>query len=230
MNKSENKKVKKLLSKQAIFVLLLLVFVVGVGVSYALYNFNVNFIGNNNNTISTCSVKMNVSEDNPIQLLKAFPIADSIALASDPYVFTVTKGSGGCTDISYSLSMVDVCSGKSGEYTSGDVTVNCSSGHVINGEKIKYQVTRYALDSSGNVVTGIENPSFTGKNPTKIAISDNLGEYSKHKYEIRLWIDSTAGNSDMYVSNGSGGYATNSDGSYVTRSYVTKVKLDVVAK
>ncbi len=231
MDKSENKEVKKVLSKQAIFVLLLLVFIVGVGISYALYSFSVNFLGKNENTISTCSINLSVDENNPINLAKAFPVDDSVAETFEPYTFTVTKGSGSCSNISYNLSMVNVCDGyteNGGIYTSGTESINCNSGYVIDPAFIKYKIVRKTITSDGNVDETVENPVFTGNDPTKISIDDNLNASSKYMYEITLWIDSKAKNANMYVPGSDGDdYLTNEDGSYVTRNFVTKVKLDV---
>lgn len=219
----ENKTMKKTLSKQGLFLILLLVICIGFGASYALYNLDVILPGEKANTISTCSVKMNIDESNPITLINTYPITDEKALEFTPYTVTVTKGSGTCNTLSYNFTMVnlcDVCTQSDGICTSGSNNINCNSTYLINPDLIKYKVVETV---SGN--------EYTGTNPTSINIPATLDSTTtKQVFEVRMWISSTAVNDDLYVSNGSNGYLTNSDGSYVTKNYATRLKLIVKAQ
>lgn len=219
----ENKSVKKTLSKQGLFLILLVVVLIGIGTSFALYNLDIILPGEKANTISTCSVKMNVDEKNPINLVNTYPITDAKALEFTPYTVTVTKGSGTCNTLSYNFTMVnlcDVCTKNDGICTSGSNSINCNSDYIINPELIKYQV-----------VETVSGQEYTGTNPTTINIPATLDTTNtKQVFEIRMWISSTAVNNDMYVSNGSNGYLTNSDGSYITKNYATRLKLAVKAQ
>lgn len=183
--------------------------VLAVLVSFALSTFDVTLFGVKNNLISICGLDMKFKDENPISLLAAEPIYDASADNYEPYIITITRNND-CYDISYQLVMENACPTE---------LCNCGNNYQLNGNLIKYKAVNTTTD---NYVTGT-NPSTM--NLIGIIDEDN----DENIIEIRLWISQDAVNSDLYVSNGSGGYLTQ-DGKYVTKQYCSKVKLNAVAQ
>ena len=214
-------KFRKKLSKQLVFLMILAVFVIGGFTSFALLNFEVTLSGNKDNQISTCSLQMSLKEENPIQLLAAYPITDEAALTYTPYTVTITNSGGSCSNTSYVLSLVslcDTCSLSNGVCTVDGVSCNCNTGYQIANDMVKYHVT----NKTTNAVT-------TNVNPYSISLSGTLNAGESVSYDLRLWIKSEATNTDLYIYDSNGNILTNTDGSYKTKNFCVKLKLDVQA-
>lgn len=211
------------LKRQSVFLIIMAFLVIGVLVSYALVSYNIILTGDKVNEISTCSLDINVADTNPVTLLSSVPISDNAIDSYTPYTLTVRNKNSECTSISFTLKMTDFClscAQTNGVCTLGSNSCNCNSGYKIDGNLIKYQVVN---NKTGEVINGVDPY-------TNINISGSLASATDTvTYSIKMWIASTATNSDLYVSDGATGYLTNADGSYVTKNFCSKIKLEVNA-
>ena len=192
----------RVVPKVLILIISLVVVLCGIGGSYALINYRANLTGSKENVITTCSLKMDVSSDNVINLSNAYPMDDVDISSLVPYSLTISKNENTCGAIGYNLSFVP-----------GDEVL-----YEIDPNLIKYQITNM---NTLEVVTDV--------NPYNMNIN-GMVEDKDASYEIKLWIDSSAVNDDLYVLDDNDEYLENEDGSYVTRSFSAKVKLNVSMK
>ena len=209
------------LKRQSIYLIIMSFLVLGVLTSYALGAFEAVLPGNQVSSVSTCSLDINFVDTNPVTLLAGIPIDDVDASNYDPYVVTIRNNNSNCKDINYVLTMNSLCANcekTDGKCTVGDSTCNCNDGYQIDSSLIKYSVKNV---ESGVVTTG----SDPYKNLKLRGTIANVGDSAN--YEIKMWISKDAINSDIYVSNGSGGYLEDSNGNYLTKDFCSKIKLDV---
>lgn len=209
------------LKRQSIYLIIMSFLVLGVLTSYALGAFEAVLPGNQVSSVSTCSLDINFVDTNPVTLLAGIPIDDVDASNYDPYVVTIRNNNSNCKDINYVLTMNSLCANcekTDGKCAVGDSTCNCNDGYQIDSSLIKYSVKNV---ESGVVTTG----SDPYKNLKLRGTIANVGDSAN--YEIKMWISKDAINSDIYVSNGSGGYLEDSNGNYLTKDFCSKIKLDV---
>ncbi len=223
MESDEKLRVKKVMTKQALFLLVVAVLVFGVGTSYALYSFSGVIRGGKENTVSTCAINLDISEENPINLSATYPISDAKAASLTPYTVTMNREGSNCKAISYTFTMqnlCDVCEKTDNICTSGDNTLNCSSEYLINPDMIKYKV-----------VDTTSNQDYSGSDPvSNMSIQSVLDDATTSRtYEIRLWISSEAGNDDIYVKGSEDKYLVDENGMFVGKNYATRLKIDVQA-
>ena len=184
--KKLDKQTKILLS----LVILFLAFIIGM--SFALPEFLVNLQGVNINKLSSCTLNVTIEDENPISLVNTFPMSDMDALKGTPYNVTINK-TGDCNDYSYILNMKSSC--ETCTKTDGKCTIDgktCDCNNQISSNLIKYYVK--------NTATG---ETYIGNDPYKMNIGGNLNEEDTGvSFEILLWIDKEATNSDLITSDG----------------------------
>ena len=211
----------KILKRQSIYLVIMSFLVLGVLTSYALGAFEAVLSGDKVSSVSTCSLDINFVDTNPVTLLSGVPMDDVDANGYDPYVVTVSNNNSNCRNVNYVLTMNSLCANcekTDGKCAAGDSTCNCNEGYQIDSSLIKYSVK--------NVETGV---TTTGVDPyTNLKLRGTIASVGDTAtYEIKMWISKDATNSDIYVSNGSGGYLEDSNGNYVTKDFCSKIKLDV---
>ena len=184
--KKLDKQTKILLS----LVILFLAFIIGM--SFALPEFLVNLQGVNINKLSSCTLNVTIEDENPISLVNTFPMSDMDALKGTPYNVTINK-TGDCNDYSYILNMKSSC--ETCTKTDGKCTIDgktCDCNNQISSNLIKYYVK--------NTATG---ETYIGNDPYKMNIGGDLNEEDTGvSFEILLWIDKEATNSDLITSDG----------------------------
>ena len=214
----------KILKRQSVYLIIMSFLVLGVLTSYALGAFEAVLKGNQVSSVSTCSLDISFVDTNPVTLLAGIPIDDVDANDYDPYIVTVKNNNSNCKNVNYVLkmnSLCDNCEKTDGKCSVGENTCNCNDDYQIDSGLIKYSVKNV---ESGVVTTG----SDPYKNLKLRGTIANVGDSAN--YEIKMWISKDAINSDIYVSNGSGGYLEDSNGHYITKDFCSKIKLDVDTK
>lgn len=213
--KEENKKNNKM----QIIVILVVAILVLIGVSYAAFNFDVLFEGNEEHKLTTCKLSLNVKDDNQLTLIDAKPITADEAKNYVPYTFTITNKSD-CDKAYYRVSLSDICTSCSqtdGVCTINGQALNCTASYKIDSSKIRYELVN---KTTGNVYTNLNPESnWLGLENTSLNKNESV------TYELRLWIDSTATNSDLYVYE-NGKPKANSDGSIVTKNAGYKLNIE----
>ena len=183
--------------------------VLAVLVSYALSNFEITLFGKKEHEVKICGLNVSFKDEDAITLLAAEPIYDETADNYEPYIVTI-KTNNNCYEVSYELIMENACP---------TTSCNCTAGYLLDPTLIKYKVV--------NITT---EEVVTGTNPNTFSLSGIIDETEdENVIEIKMWISQDAVNSDLYVSDGSGGYLIQDD-KYVTKNYCTKVVLDAVAE
>ena len=156
-------------SKSSLALVILALVLIIAGISFALFNPSINLLGRRNIKISKCELDINFKESDELMLVSKYPIKDSEALKYKAKDVVITNNST-CDTAYYKLTIKDL---------------NNSS---INKSKIKFQLVD---KSSGNTTNG--------SNPDTFLVEDSLTKGDSKSYEIRLWIDESATNSDIYV-------------------------------
>lgn len=213
------KKGNKKSNKIQVIVVLVIAILVLVGVSYAALNFDVLFGGTEEHSLNTCKLSLNVKDDNPLTLIEAKPITANDAKSYTPYTFTITNNSD-CDKAYYRVSLIDVCTSCSqtdGVCTVNGQALNCTASYKINSSKIRYELVN---KTTGNIYTNLNPESnWLGLENTSLNKDESV------TYELRLWIDENATNSDLYVYE-NGKPKTNSDGSIVTKNAGYKLNIE----
>ncbi len=161
MNKKPMLKEKKLAIVVSIFCLIIAI----ITVSYAL--FSENFLGIEENEISTGTLSLTLTDENPINLSNAVPVDDSVGLSSTPYTFTVTND--GTVSSRYQISIVD-------HTESYDETGSHESR--IGWNYIKYSY----INETASV------PALLSSN-NGVLFEDVIGPKESKSYDLRMWID-----------------------------------------
>ena len=156
-------------SKSSLVLIILALVLIIAGISFALFNPSINLLGRRNIKISKCELDINFKESDELMLVSKYPIKDSEALKYKAKDVVITNNST-CDTAYYKLTIKDL---------------NNSS---INKSKIKFQLVD---KSSGNTTNG--------SNPDTFLVKDSLTKGNSKSYEIRLWIDESASNSDIYI-------------------------------
>ena len=133
-----------------------------------MFNPSINLLGRRNIKISKCELDINFKESDELMLVSKYPISKEEALKYDAKDITITNNST-CDTAYYKLTIKDL---------------NNSS---INKDKINYQL----IDKSDNSET-------VDKNPDNFLVQDSLTKGNSKSYSIRIWIDESATNTDLY--------------------------------
>ena len=149
--------------------IIILLILIVISISFALGNIDINLLGRRNIKISKCELDINFKESEELMLVSKYPISKEEALKYKAKEITITNNST-CDTAYYKVTIKDL--------------VNSS----INKDKINYQV----IDKSTNKET-------IDKNPDNFNISDSLTKGNTKTYTIRLWIDESATNTDLFI-------------------------------
>ena len=139
-----------------------------VSISFALFNPSINLLGRRNIKISKCELDINFKESDELMLVSKYPISKEEALKYDAKDITITNNST-CDTLYYKLTIKDL------------------SNSNINKNKINYQL----IDKS-------DNSEIVDKNPDNFLVEDSLTKGNNKSYSIRIWIDESATNTDLY--------------------------------
>ena len=149
--------------------IVILLVLIVISISFALGNIDINILGRRNIKISKCELDINFKESEELMLVSKYPISKEEALKYNAKEINITNNST-CDTAYYKVTIKDL--------------VNSS----INKDKINYQV----IDKSTNTET-------IDKNPDNFNISDSLTKGNTKTYTIRLWIDESATNEDLFI-------------------------------
>ncbi len=149
--------------------IIILLILIVISISFALGNIDINLLGRRNIKISKCELDINFKESEELMLVSKYPISKEEALKYIAKEINITNNST-CDTAYYKVTIKDL--------------VNSS----INKDKINYQV----VDKSTNTET-------IDKNPDNFNISDSLTKGNTKTYTIRLWIDESATNTDLFI-------------------------------
>ena len=164
------KMLEKLKNNKSSMVLIILALVLIIaGISFALTSPSINLLGRRNIKISKCELDLNFKESDELMLVSKYPIKDSEALKYKAKDVVITNNST-CDTAYYKLTIKDL---------------NNSS---INKSKIKFQL----IDNTNGNTTN-------GSNPDTFLVEDSLNKKESKSYSIRLWIDESASNNDLFV-------------------------------
>ena len=157
------------MKNKKIVLIVLFLIVLIIGISFALTSPSINLLGRRNIKISKCELDLNFKESDELMLVSKYPIKDSEALKLKAKDVIITNNST-CDTAYYKLTIKDL---------------NNSS---INKNKIKFQL----IDNTSGDTTN-------GSNPDTFLVEDSLSKSDSVSYSIRLWIDESASNSDLFV-------------------------------
>ena len=149
--------------------IIILLILIVISISFALGNIDINILGRRNIKISKCELDINFKESEELMLVSKYPITKEEALKYIAKEITIANNST-CDTAYYKVTIKDL--------------VNSS----INKDKINYQI----VDKSTNKET-------IDKNPDNFNISDSLTKGNTKTYTIRLWIDESATNTDLFI-------------------------------
>ena len=155
-------------SKSSIALVILALVLIIAGISFALFSPSINLLGRRNIKISKCELDINFKESDELMLVSKYPIKDSEALKLKAKDVVITNNST-CDTAYYKLTIKDL---------------NNSS---INKSKIKFQL----VDKTSGDTTNSSNPDT-------FLVEDSLTNGDSKSYSIRLWIDESATNADLY--------------------------------
>ena len=167
MKKLDNN--KKVMVVVTTFVLILLAIAT---TSYAMITFA--RYGKTENTIRTGTLILNLDETKELSLINAYPMSDSQGMSSSAYEFTVENT--GTQDARYKIMLVD----------DNDTYVEdgCS--------KLAWSNLKYSISRNG---TNITSASYLSNLSSDSQLDEAIiSSGSKNSYQLRIWIDSSAGN------------------------------------
>ena len=152
-----------------IIIIIIFLILIVVSISLALFSPSINLLGRRNIKISKCELDINFKESDELMLVSKYPIKDSEALKLKAKDVVITNNST-CDTAYYKLTIKDL---------------NNSS---INKSKIKFQL----VDKTSGDTTN-------GSDPDTFLVEDSLTKGDSKSYEIKLWIDESATNTDLFV-------------------------------
>ena len=155
-------------NKIKVITLIIVLILIVIGISFAITSPSINILGRREIKISKCELDINFKESDELMLVSKYPISKEEALKYEAKDITITNNST-CDTTYYRLTIKDI---------------NSSS---INKSIINYQL----IDNSTNTTS-------YGTNPDSFKISDSLTKGNSKTYTIRLWIDESASNTDLY--------------------------------
>ena len=154
--------------KIKVITLIIFLIIILIGISFAITSPSINLLGRREIKISKCELDINFKESDELMLVSKYPISKEEALKYEAKDITITNNST-CDTAYYRLTIKDL---------------NSSS---INKDIINYQL----IDNSTNTET-------IDKNPDNFKVSGSLTKGNSKSYSIRLWIDESATNTDLY--------------------------------
>ena len=152
-----------------IITIIIFLILIIVTFSFALFNPSINLLGRRNIKISKCELDINFKESDELMLVSKYPISKEDALKYNAKDITITNNST-CDMVYYKLTIKDL------------------SNSSINKNKINYQL----IDKN-------DNSEIVDNNPDNFLIEDSLAKGNSKSYTIRLWIDESTTNTDLYV-------------------------------
>lgn len=166
---------------------------IAIGTSYAF--FSVSGTQSGTNTLSTTCFSVSFTDGDSISLNEAgsyaYPMSDASAESLDPYIFTITNTCGSGADIKYMVilstysdneSLANALSPTLIRYSLG---TNSSSIVKTLGEQDTYDLSNISDDSLNDLGTAY------------ILAEGTLAADSNVEYNLRLWINESAGNDVM---------------------------------
>ena len=152
-----------------IVAIIIFLLLIAIGFSFALFSPSINLLGRRNIKISKCELDINFKESDELMLVSKYPISKEDALKYNTKDITITNNST-CDTAYYKLTIKDL---------------NNSS---INKDKINYQL----IDKN-------DNSEIVDKNPDNFLVEDSLTKGNSKSYSIRIWIDESATNTDLFI-------------------------------
>ena len=170
----DNKKSKRL----NIIIIILVLLILGVGISYSQWNYN--FIGSLNNTISTDNIELKFleSQDNIINIKNALPKTDEEGKTTDTFDFAVTSKTKKDTTLEYVIFLEKL---------------EADTGYTFFDDS---DIKIYLEDFEGNEL--LQPTLISNLSGYEIYIKANThntsNEEIQDKYKLRVWIDETKTN------------------------------------
>ena len=152
-----------------IITIIIFLVLIVASISFAIFSPSINLLGRRNIKISKCELDINFKESDELMLVSKYPISKDEALKYNAKDINITNNST-CDTAYYKLTIKDL---------------NNSS---INKDKINYQL----IDKSDNSET-------VDKNPDNFLVQDSLTKGNSKTYSIRIWIDESATNTDLFI-------------------------------
>ena len=177
--------------KELIISGLALLIVIGISFAYLTQT----LISTRNNVIVSGKLQLSLGDEQPIIKIGgdtgyAEPMLDSTGLTGTPYTFTITNT--GTEEATYTIYLDNVDSYKN----SNNQTVNITNSTRISDKKIDYNL-RVGNSDTNTTVTSLNSIGRgTETNPRILVINDTLSAGGTRNYTLRLWIDSSATNTD----------------------------------
>jgi len=187
----------------------ILLLLVAVGLFSYAFTGNINYVGLNTNQISNCSIDLSFKETNPIRLADSFPMNYEKVQEYEPYTFYIKNNSTSCDILTYKIDMAsicDTCETESCDLGDGN-TCNCNEDYKLDETLINYELKNVI---TGEIIRGTIN---------EFHIEKILDENTTDTYEMRMWIDESATQSDVYV---------NGDNK-LSKNYCGKLNVEVIA-
>ena len=175
--------------KELIAAVITLVIILGVSFAWLTQTLN----GTTENVIVSGNLKLVLNNESPILRLGGDygygePMSNEMGLTGAPYTFTITNT--GTEEAYYNLYLDDVSSYKNRNNQTVNIT-DGTNGTRISDTKIDYNL-RVGTDTNSTVAT----LSSLG-NPRELVTGATLAAGVSVTYSLRLWIDSSAVNSDV---------------------------------
>ena len=155
-------------SKSSLILVILALVLIILGISFAIVSPSINLLGRREIKISKCELDINFKESDELMLVNKYPISKEEALKYEAKDITITNNST-CDTTYYRLTIKDL------------------NGSSINKDIINYQL----IDKSTNTIS-------YGTNTNDFKVSGSLTKGNSISYSIRLWIDESATNNDLY--------------------------------
>lgn len=162
-------KSEKQIKKSTLLMIVVSVVVLVFTTSFAMFTYS--RLGLKSQKLDTGTLILNLKEDKPLSLIDAYPISDGTALKKEAYSFTIENT--GTEEAKYRVLLEDD--------EESYISDNCGDKK-MPWDKIKYSIKR---DSSVSKIAEL------GSNPIIDTHTLKVGETSS--YEVRLWINSSAG-------------------------------------
>ena len=155
-------------NKIKVITLIIVLILIVIGISFAITSPSINILGRREIKISKCELDINFKESDELMLVSKYPISEEEALKYEAKDITITNNST-CDTAYYRLTIKDL------------------SNSDMNKSIIKYQI-----------IDNTNNETSTGNNPSSMSIINTLNKGTSISYSIRIWIDESASNTDLY--------------------------------
>ncbi len=142
-----------------------------IAVSYSMFSYSSN--NRKKHTMETGTLIVNLDEGESISLLDRYPISDSLA-EKDEDAYTFTVNNTGTETANYRIYIVD--------------DLEAYQEDSCTDSKMPWNKLRYSVTKNNTL---IKTAALTNDG---VLYTTNLASNNSDDYEIRIWIDSTAGN------------------------------------